>query len=338
MLVAAAVLALGLAAPAAAWGAPVTVSEFASRIDAAASAVATADAGIATSATASSLADAVDALLPAGLDVVEGTRTIEVFDVQAVGVLTSRLRASSDGPGRRSAAQSLAAHLASMRVALGESGAFPSDPAALRAMLAARPVTTDSGQNWLDEQIAKLLKAIGDWLQKLNVPGTGASPFAPSRLLPWAVVALPLLVVAWLLLRSARRRRRKAAPVPADISGPHAPVVAAAADLPADPLRYAESLAASGMFRDAVRALYGGAARHLVDVGVVTRMRTRTSLEMLRDLSAASPGLAPVFERLTADFESAWYGHTDPGGVGFDRARESYEAVVGVPKPGGEDR
>jgi hypothetical protein len=78
--------------------------------------------------------------------------------------------------------------------------------------------------------------------------------------------------------------------------------------------------------------LYGGAARHLVEAGVVTRMRTRTNREMLRDVTAASPTGAPAFGRLTSDFESAWYGHADPGGAGFFRARESYETLVtGVP-------
>jgi hypothetical protein len=57
-------------------------------------------------------------------------------------------------------------------------------------------------------------------------------------------------------------------------------------------------------------------------------MRTRTNREMLRDVTRAAPPLAAPFERLTGDFERAWYGHADPGSDGFERARSSYEHVV----------
>jgi hypothetical protein len=57
-------------------------------------------------------------------------------------------------------------------------------------------------------------------------------------------------------------------------------------------------------------------------------MRTRTNREMLRDVTASAPELAAPFEDLTTDFERAWYGHAEPGPVGFDRARGAYEQVV----------
>jgi hypothetical protein len=284
---------------------------------------------VASATVAGELADRVDALLPEGLDVAEGTATVAVTDDATVRVLTSRLRGAVAGGARRDVTTQLAAHLASMREAIGGAGTSPSDPVALRELLAARPATTGSGGNWLDQQIQKVLQWAADWLAKLEPSVTGASPFLPSRLIPVVVIAVPVLLVAWVLVR-ARRRRRRANGESSVAGSPTsaAPVVAAAAGLPDDPLAYAELLASEGRHRDALRVLYGGAARHLVETGVVTRMRTRTDLEMLRDVRDAAPSLAPAFGRLTASFESAWYGHTDPGGHGFYRARESYESVV----------
>jgi hypothetical protein len=310
-------LTLAWGVPALASAAPVTVAALASRVASASAAVSSLRSRVASATVAGELADRVDASLPEGLEVAEGTTTMPVGDVPAVHTLTSRLREATAASVRREVATQLAAHLASMRRAIGGTGTVPSDPAALRELLAARPVTTDTGGNWLDQQIQKVLQWVADWLATLRIPGTTSSPFSPSRLIPVVVIAVPVLLVAWVLLRARRRRRGK---------GESA--VAAAADLPDDPLAYAELLASEGRHRDALRVLYGGAARHLVETGVVTRMRTRTDLEMLRDVRAAAPALAPAFGRLTVDFESAWYGHADPGGHGFYRARESYESVV----------
>jgi hypothetical protein len=338
-LAAGAVLALVMCAPALASAAPVDSSAFASRVESASAAVAAARSDVASGTVAQSLADAVDALLPVDLAVTEQTSTILVADDAIVHGLTGGLRNAASASQRRVALDDLAAHLESMRQVLRAGGEEPSDPSALRQLLATRPVTTDSGGNWLNQQIAKLLQAISDWLGRLNPPGTSGSPFAPARLIAYLVVGAPVLLVAWVLVRAMRRRRRRAALPAAAPSDIHAPVVSAAADLPADPLSYAETLASQGRHRDAVRALYGGAARHLADVGAVTRMRTRTNLEMVRDVRASAPALAPAFSRLTADFETAWYGHADPGGAGFHRARESFEAILDAPanKPAAVD-
>jgi len=144
------------------------------------------------------------------------------------------------------------------------------------------------------------------------------------------VVAVPVVLALVVILRALRsfRRRKKASGAGELPEAPGSPAVAAAADLPTDALGYAESLAASGAHREAVRALYGGAARHLVDTGAVTRMRTRTNLEMLRDVAAAAPDLAGPFEALTREFERDWYGHADPGSAGFERARCEYGRIV----------
>jgi hypothetical protein len=101
-----------------------------------------------------------------------------------------------------------------------------------------------------------------------------------------------------------------------------------AADLPDDPLEFAERLAAEGRRRDALRALYGGAARRLVETGAVRRMRTRTNAELLRDVRVVAPHVASALSALTERFEAAWYGHGDPGETGFLAAKHSYAEVM----------
>jgi hypothetical protein len=150
-----------------------------------------------------------------------------------------------------------------------------------------------------------------------------------SRLLQYVVVLVPVVIATWILVRTVRRRKRLSAAEPETPDGATGqPVVAAAADLPDDPLEYARLLERQGQHREAVRVLYGGAARHLVESGLVARMRTRTNHEMLRDVARSAPSLAPSFEHLTDDFERAWYGHADPGAAGFVSAIGVYEQLV----------
>ena len=210
-------------------------------------------------------------------------------------------------------------------------GADPSDPGALARIVGALPTQSSNADDWLNTQIQKFL----EWLTKLlGGSGEAAAPgsAAASRIAMAVVLALPILLALIVLVRAllARRRRRGTAGAgpEADDVTPSAPAVAAAANLPPDALGYAEQLAAAGAHRDAVRALYGGAARHLVEEGAVSRMRTRTNQEMLRDVAGAAPALAAPFATLTGDFERAWYGHADPGAAGFEHARTSYERVV----------
>jgi hypothetical protein len=329
-----AALAWALAGPGPARAATITAGEFASRLESATGAVRVA-ASDATSVTlAADAADRVDLLLPVDLRVAEGTATVVVADDSEVHRLTADLRAAADTGQRASAATDLESHLASMERAAASGAEDRSGPAALAALLAARPITTSSGDTWINQQIAKVLKVIADWLGSLDLFNSRAAPFSAGRILSYLVIVVPVLLVMWVVLR-ARRRRGATGPRQGAASPTSAapPAVVAAADLPADPLTYAEALAAAGQTRDAVRALYGGAARHLVEAGVVHRMRTRTNHEMLRDVAAASPELAGAFGRLTADFEAAWYGHADPGAPGFHRARESYAWVVAQPGP-----
>jgi hypothetical protein len=322
-----------LAMPAAAGASDrVTVAQFASRLDSARGLVAAQKAGLDTTSAASALADGVDALLPASLSVAEGTRTISV-DLSGVVASTREIRAAGTTAGRRAAAGRLATRLDSMRAAVADipgAAADPSDPAALRDLVAAVPHSSSAGDDWLNAQIQKFLEWVSKLLDSIT-PSTWGGNAGAARATMVVVLAIPVLLALIVLVRALRTRRRRATagtgPAAAAPSG--TPAVAAAADLPADALGYARRLAAAGEHRDAVRALYGGAARHLVEEGAVSRMRTRTNREMLRDVTASAPAAAVPFEALTGDFERAWYGHADPGADGFERARGAYIRVVG---------
>jgi hypothetical protein len=309
----------------------VTVPQFASRLDSARGLVAAQKAGLETTAVAAALADGVDAVLPATLTVAEGTRTITV-DLSDVVSSTAGIRTASTAALRRAAAGRLSTRLDALRSAVADvpgAATDPSDPAALRDLVAAVPRSSSAGNDWLNAQIQKFL----EWLTKLLdsiAPNTAGGNAGAARVTMFLVVAIPVLLALIVLVRALRTRRRRAA-AGTDVTMdavPGSPAVAAAADLPADALGYAQRLAAAGEHRDAVRALYGGAARHLVEAGAVARMRTRTNREMLRDVAASAPALAVSFEALTGDFDRAWYGHADPGADGFEHARGAYVRVV----------
>lgn len=313
----------------AASAAPFTVQEFGDKVDRAISVVRDAGSDVASAPVAAQVAMDVESLLPLGLEVREGTRTVTVADNATVHVLTRRLREASFPQERMQLAEQLESHLASMRTAVGTPGDAPWDDAALDKLLAARPATPGAGEDWVDEQLARLLESFARWLDGIFGSQEGSGNADVSRLLQYVVVAIPIIAVIWILVVTVRGRRRRRTAALAPLDGvAQGPVVAAAADLPSDPLEYALLLARDQQYRDAVRALYGGAARHLVEQGLVARMRTRTNREMLRDVRAAAPLLEEPFARLTDAFEQAWYGHADPGSRGFEAARATYEVLL----------
>ena len=334
-LLSVAMLAGALAVPVVARAAvPVSGAEFARRIDQARTLVGAQKAGLDTTTAASALADGVDALLPATLGVAEGTRTLAV-DLGGVADATGQIRIAETTAARRAAAGRLLVRLDALQAAVSRgpatSASDPSDPEALRQMVSALPRSSTTADDWLNAQIQKLLEWITQVLDRM-APASAGSNAAAARVTMVLVIAIPVLLALIVLVRALRTRRRRAtAGAQPDFEPPPGlPAVAAAADLPADALGYAMRLAAAGAHRDAVRALYGGAARHLVEGGAVSRMRTRTNREMLRDVVAAAPAAAPAFEELTCEFERAWYGHADPGTAGFDHAREEYVRVIGA--------
>jgi len=321
--------------------APLSVSEFSDRLARAHTLVSAQRSGLETTTAASALADGVDSLLPPVLGVREGTRTIAV-DLGGVSDATGELRVAETTAARRAAAVRLLARIDALSAAVaGTAGTTtatvdPSDPAAVHEMVAALPRSSSTADDWLNTQIQKFLEWVAQLLDRM-APGSAGGNAAAARVTMILVIAIPVLLALIVLMRALRTRRRRATAgvASAPEAAPGAPAVAAAADLPADALGYAARLAAAGAHRDAVRALYGGAARHLVEGGAVSRLRTRTNREMLRDVAVSAPAAAPAFEALTGEFERAWYGHADPGSVGFEHARAEYVRVVGsVPETG----
>lgn len=277
------------------------------------------------------LASTIDAVLPEGETVDLGGTRLPVRDPELTD-LGERLAAARSSSGIRIAAEEVEERANALLDAIGTGTVVdvPEDRAALEAIVGEEDA--EAGKT-LSDLILELAEKIAEWVGKLlsGLPGVSV-PDAPDVDLTGAwpyVVGLAAAVAAGLLVRLAmwivaRRRVNRAATTAEDAT----PVVAAAEDLPPDVLAHVEKLAAAGRFREAVRALFGGAARTLVDVGVIARTKTRTNGELLGDIRASAPAVADDVDRLARIFESAWYGRRDPGRTGLDHAREHYTAII----------
>lgn len=317
---------------AALWSGPalaaISVDDYAERLGRAEEAVATALPDIADAPVAAALVDRVRTLLPAGEAVETGGSTVGVDDAALRDALAALEGASGDA-ARKDAAESLAACLASMRSAIGtRSGeGATADPAALARIIEEERI----GDSGMPEWLRDLEQRLRDWLAGL-LPDLFAD--VPEPVYTWVLPtmsALALLLVALLVWRLWRRgvARRDAVGALADDGG-GVPVVAVAEGLPDDVLAYADRAAAEGRYRDAVRALFGGAARALGQRGVLPRTRTRTTADLLNDVAAVRVTLLDSLSELAAIFEPAWYGHRDPGDAGFGAARSAFLAFSSV--------
>jgi hypothetical protein len=147
------------------------------------------------------------------------------------------------------------------------------------------------------------------------------------------VLVLTVLLAVLLVLvvvRAIIRARSGIATRPGQAAMPPEPVVPAAEGLPADARAHAASLAAQGRYRDAVRALFGGAARRLVEAGLVRQARTRTNGELLSEVRAVLTQAHVPLSALSSTFEGAWYGHLDPGADGYAEALLAFDRFAGV--------
>jgi hypothetical protein len=267
-------------------------------------------------------------LLPSTEWVDTGTATVQVDD-SVLRTYTLRLEVAVDAATRRRTATQIRQYLTSLASANGAPGdVLRSDPAALKALLAeGTSPAQKSLADYLSEWVAKFTDAITKWLVA-NLGARGASVTLNVAL--WVVILALAALVAFLLVRAMARVRRSVAARDAAALALTSPVVAAAEGLPDDILGHADSLAGEGRFRDAVRALFGGAARELVDRGLLRRTRTRTDAELLADVAPAAPAVTPPLRALTDDFEVAWYGQVDPRETGFNAARARYGEVLEV--------
>jgi hypothetical protein len=305
-----------------------TAVEYADDVAAARDAVSSAGDAVETAEGAAAVAEAVRELVPSVAEVAYEGGTVTA-DGSMTLALVVELEHASSARDRREAAGRLDAHLASLQLAVGSPGTPPEGDAAVLSQLIAKHSQGGSGTDeWLSDLADRITQWVNDLLARLlgsEATGTGARVvfYALLGVAAAAVLALIYIVIRRWLLSTAPRARRLAGAVLTD-----APVVPAAEGLPGDVLAHAEREAAAGRYRDAVRALFGGAARSLVRAGVVQHTRTRTNAELLRDVRLASEPLSGPLGELCRVFEPAWYGHLDPGPDGWTAARTSYDAIV----------
>jgi hypothetical protein len=306
-----------------------TLADYRRRVDAAYATVAAAPDAWREEIPAQDLAARLNTFLPATERVQVGTLAVDV-DNSVLRSLIARLDVSKIPAERHDTEQSIERHLGSLKLAVDEVvTSVRSDRALLttllaRADLSAKPSLEDAIAAFL----ARLTKALQEWFARVTrQKGVAtASDIALGVVLTGLallLIATVVYVIRGLSASLASHDERVMAERAAD-----AAVVAAAEDLPPDALAYADGLAGVGRFRDATRALFGGAARTLVELGLLRMTRTRTNAELLADLGPAAPPVLQPMTALSSRFERAWYGHADPGQAGYAETRERYAASL----------
>lgn len=323
-----AVLALvtcALAMPRACLAETSTLAEYRSRVSEAADVAEAALPDIAEKSVAHQAAAEVNGLLPSVETVLVDGREIRV-DNSVLRSIVARLDAARGAGGRREAGERMGQHLASLERALEPAPDVPSDPEALRKLLGDQRAAV---RRSMAETLARLAERLQRWLAD-RLGDFRAAPGNVQNIALLATIGALLSILAFAtsaVVRGVRRgiaARERGVP----LGEPVAAIVAAAEGLPADALAHADMLAGESRFREALRALFGGAARALVERGLVRQSRTRTNSELLAEASVDAPDAVPPLGALSAAFERSWYGHLDPGSEGYAEARERYALAM----------
>ncbi len=138
--------------------------------------------------------------------------------------------------------------------------------------------------------------------------------------IPVCVAALVLGIIHW----SRARSEKKAPVVTKTKSEPAPPPFLPQEQKPADLLHQADTLAAQGNFKEAVRMLYLSVLSHLHRLHYLRYELTRTNGEYVREVRLAPTApkeLVAAFARLTAYFDQAWYGEYPNLGQEFQRCK-----------------
>ena len=135
------------------------------------------------------------------------------------------------------------------------------------------------------------------------------------------VAALVLGIIYW-----SRAGLEKKAPVVTKTKSeqPAPPPFLPQEQKPTDLLHQADTLAAQGQFKDAVRMLYLSVLSHLHRLHYLRYELTRTNGEYVREVRLAPTApeeLVAAFARLTAYFDQAWYGDYPNLGQEFQRCK-----------------
>jgi hypothetical protein len=167
-----------------------------------------------------------------------------------------------------------------------------------------------------DSPITKAIKwvfgKVGEALQRVVSIAPGGLPS-----LVVVVVLIVGLVVAIRLglgptgLRDALTDRRRG------------PVQRSAAEYRAE----AESLAARGEYKEAVRARFRAVIRELEERGVLDPRPGRTAGEIAREGSAAVPGIGADLRAAAGTFDAAWYGTHAATAADYARLRDADERI-----------
>lgn len=282
--------------------------------------------------TANRVADSLDELFPAAEEAPVAGTMVDV-DNSVVLSMIARLRSADSGSERTALLGDIETHLRSQARALpGDGGEIATDPEALDRLLFRQSAEGDSAfDRWLVSAVEWLSRRIEAWWAAMaSDPGAATT----LTVVMWALlIALAAALVAVITRVYLRARAGLSAPAGSGADPVPPAVVPAAEGLPADALAHADLLAGEGHFREAVRALFGGAARALVEAGAVAQTRTRTNAELLALVAAGASGAYPPLAELCTLFEAAWYGRHDPGSPGYTTARQRYrdtlEALAG---------
>ncbi|MBN2370920.1 MAG: DUF4129 domain-containing protein [Vicinamibacteria bacterium] len=184
--------------------------------------------------------------------------------------------------------------------------------------------------------LSTALRRIWDWLRRFwpskPVPHEGAGNQTTTMVIAIGVVALAVLVLVILTLRAPYR---KATELPAEATAPRSRTDDDPLSREADEWeRYAESLAAAGRRREAIRAWYHAALVTLFRTGRLHYAKGRTNWEYV---SALAPGLAwrATFIDLTRLFDREWYGHEDSSPQTLSACARQVRAVLRATRAAG---
>ena len=197
----------------------------------------------------------------------------------------------------------------------------PIDPAAARAAaedILSRPEFQPRSPSLLSRFFGWLGDRLGGGEPELSSSGDTRSFADPGvvRLLMWIVLAGLVVAVVVVMVRWVRGSpmpfRRKPAKVTEtdeisalDQEDPAGGLLRSLAEFEPGEV---EALEAAGQWRDALLARYRGAVAQLIGAGVVDGQPGASSAELRAKVDAQPSELATHFARLTATFETVWYG------------------------------
>lgn len=201
----------------------------------------------------------------------------------------------------------------------------PPDHTPERAREVADDVLARREYQWRDDR--SLFDRIGEWisdqLERLVSPlglGAGGVPVWVG----WLVLAL-LAALAALLIYRARSGWRRDRRVPAGAGGDR--IVVSAGDESIDWAAEVRRCEAAGLWRDALRARYRVLVGELARRDLIGDLVGRTTGELVADVAASAPRVAPSFRDATRLFEEAWYGGEPVGPADRDRFAALADAV-----------